>query len=116
MERQRRVTFELWHPFLPRQADVQNLLVQTIADFKANKHSFEKALEVRAEGILETLFAFKELFLNIGESGAADLCQQLYSRAKIPSSTFDRRVYTKLLLFVDSTVVDLERESVHCSA
>jgi hypothetical protein len=112
MQRQRRITFELWLPFLPRQSDVQNLLVQTIADFKANKKSFEKALQVRAEDILETLFAFKELFLNIGESAAADLCQQIHSRVKMSSSMFDRNVYTDLLLFVDVTVKELERESV----
>jgi hypothetical protein len=85
----------------------REFLLLTIADFQTNKRNIQDALETSSVKKLRYgLAKTQELFLNIGEPDAAEICDRLAKDAPHASDE-----HAELLQFVDRTTAELKDEA-----
>jgi hypothetical protein len=110
VQKQRRVTFEsLELEFCGPELDRRKFLSATITDFETNRMRIRNALG--GHGIRYALLKLQELFLNIGEPAAANVCSFLAADAITERSLPDQPICAELLQFLDCTIRELKEEA-----
>jgi hypothetical protein len=110
VQKQRKVTFESFDlEFSGPPFDRRQFLVATITDFEINRTRIRNALG--ADAIRYALLKLQELFLNIGEPAAADVCAHLCTEVTAKRLLPDLPVCAELLQFLDCTIRELKDEA-----